>query len=434
MSSIIRIPGSPDVVTIPEVVKKPPPNPLLRREIGISTPVPSIKTTSSLTSLSQNTLANRVLFNDQRCFLTGDASAELQACHLVNAIRTNGKAVKINLKAQVEHLLTRQCFNGLKPFFLDSLANCIALEVHWRNQLDKRGSFCIVVPVKQLEDMITKLTFLNVDWDTRVASDPTAPRNLDTTTSPFVVDVCVILILRPTLFLVDNKPIVINMNRALRTRSGSLPPTSSDASWVSHRAVLGSPFLVDGDRRAFSSLQFISNRSTEDNISMFSLILNAHYKLQSIPQANANLPSEIIKYTALIRTLFTLMFYVPPHFRYTPPVPLQVPPVPVDKSPSAEVTTRPTAEAPSTSNMQMDIDSSTDAPDALVEELDDLDYDSDSHSDSDSESEIIRRHDALRNACDPNVSTGQKLSAIMYGLGMSSHPYKPMTPLIEQDI
>ncbi|KAJ6561572.1 hypothetical protein DFH09DRAFT_496031 [Mycena vulgaris] len=93
------------------------------------TPAPSVKAVSSVNtanSATQRVLANRILFNDQRCFLTGSVSTEIQACHLIDAIRPKQKQAKINLKAQVEFILSRQGFNGRRAFFLDSLINCLA--------------------------------------------------------------------------------------------------------------------------------------------------------------------------------------------------------------------------------------------------------------------------------------------------------------------
>jgi hypothetical protein len=93
--------SDPNIIVIPDIVKKPPANPLLRSEVVDKTPAPSVKATSSVFSYSQSVLENRVLFNDQRCFLTGEVSSEIQACHLINTIRTKQESAKIILKEQV---------------------------------------------------------------------------------------------------------------------------------------------------------------------------------------------------------------------------------------------------------------------------------------------------------------------------------------------
>jgi hypothetical protein len=66
--------------------------------------VPSLRPASSINtenSATRRVLANRVLFYDQRCFLTGSVSPETQACHLINTIRPKGKERKKRLKEQI---------------------------------------------------------------------------------------------------------------------------------------------------------------------------------------------------------------------------------------------------------------------------------------------------------------------------------------------
>ncbi|KAJ6508896.1 hypothetical protein C8R45DRAFT_459319 [Mycena sanguinolenta] len=301
--------GNPNIIAIPEVVKNPPSNPLLRRDIGNATPAPTRKASSSVTSLSQRTLANRVLYNDQRCLLTGKASAELQACHMVNTIRPKNNPEKENLKARIEHVLTRQGFNGLRPFALDSLANCVALDVHSRGQLDRRGSFCIVVPIKQIQDMIESLRVSNDLWDRRAVENRTAPRDLDTTNYPFVVDSLVILVLRPGLLLPENEPILINTERPLRPRGASLPAASLFTSWHLHRIVPGSPLLFNiRTSKPLDTLTFKTERPVEDALSMFSLLVNAYYKLRSVIPSPAEQPKAVVDYLIAIKALFALIF------------------------------------------------------------------------------------------------------------------------------
>ncbi|KAJ7491294.1 hypothetical protein FB451DRAFT_637585 [Mycena latifolia] len=394
MSQLHR--NNPNLIVIQDVVKKPPANPLLMSGIVSRTPAPSVETTSSMHSFSQSVLANRILFNDQRCFLTGEVSTETQACHLISAIRTTQKPAKINLKAQVEFILSRQGFNGKRAFFLDSLINCLAFDVHWHGHIDKRGSFCVVVPLQQIIDMVLHLTMSNLEWAVRAITDPNAPRNLDTTAYPFVVSTCLILVLRSHLFLPDNKPILINMERTLRARGTTLPQASAPASWVLHRLQPGSPFLVDDSGRPLHTLQFRSERTADDSLSIFSLLVNAHYKLQALPRGSqVQNPTEVVQYAHTIEALFKLIFYVPDLLRNPGPFPHE--------------------------SMDMDKDSSgptTDHTENVVDEWG-AESDSESESDSDSDSEISRRHTALVQAFDTTLSEDERASAIMRGLGMS---------------
>ncbi|KAJ7688364.1 hypothetical protein B0H17DRAFT_1202924 [Mycena rosella] len=274
-------PVHPNIIIIQEVASKPPANPLLSTEFRSKTPAPSLKASSSVNtanSTTQRVLSNRILFNDQRCFLTGSVSTEIQACRLINAIRPKQKKAKMDLKAQVEFILTRQCFNGKRPFFLDSLMNCLAFDVHWHGQLDKRGSFCVVVPMEQILLMASSLLLSNITWANRAARDPSAPRDLDTTIEPFLVTTTIVLVLRPQLFLPDNKPILINTERTLRARGAALPPASVDEAWVLYRVEAGTPFLVNNSGDRFDNRQFESERTPDDALSVFSLLVNAHYR------------------------------------------------------------------------------------------------------------------------------------------------------------
>jgi len=78
--------SSENVVNIPPVSTNTPANPLLGYS-GSRTAPPS--EASSTTTATQSTLANRLLLYDQRCLVTGAVSNQLQACHLVNAIRVD---------------------------------------------------------------------------------------------------------------------------------------------------------------------------------------------------------------------------------------------------------------------------------------------------------------------------------------------------------
>ncbi len=88
------------IVDIPPVSKNLPPNPLLGYN-GPRTAPPSLDGSSS--SVTQSTLAHRVLLKDQRCLITGAVSTQLQACHLINTIRMNvcNRAEKLPLKQEV---------------------------------------------------------------------------------------------------------------------------------------------------------------------------------------------------------------------------------------------------------------------------------------------------------------------------------------------
>jgi len=91
-----------NVVDIPTLAKTIPPNPLLGYA-GSGTAPASAASGSSKGSSTQSTLRHRVLLYDQRCFVTGAVSNQLEACHLINAIRMDksNRTTKKPLKDQV---------------------------------------------------------------------------------------------------------------------------------------------------------------------------------------------------------------------------------------------------------------------------------------------------------------------------------------------
>ncbi|KAJ7888841.1 hypothetical protein B0H13DRAFT_2533119 [Mycena leptocephala] len=413
---------NPNIVTIAPVVAKPPANPLFFLENISRTPVPSLRPASSINtenSATRRVLANRVLFYDQRCFLTGSVSPETQACHLINTIRPKGKERKKRLKEQIEFILTRQGFNGQRAFCLDSVINVLALDVHWHRQLDKRGSFCVVVPLTQIQQIRAFLSDHNTAWARRSYLDPGAPRNLDTTIDPFVVKTCVVLVLRPHLFLPDNKPILINTKRALRACGGPLPPASAPTSWVPHYIQEGNPFLVDNSGNKLLTLPFTTNRTADNTLSIFCLLINAYYKITSLP-VEPRFPLEVYDFLAELETLFYLIFYIPPGS----------PPGPFPSGFELPLPTSDHAQWPVQSGDSMDLDSHDSNPNRLEidsnfdsagggQYMDDCEEDSeadDSESGSeDEDAETERRHRAITRAFDGSAPIYDPISPLLAG-------------------
>jgi len=83
-----------NIVGIPPVSTKTPPNPLLGYDGGETAP-PS--TTSSTSSANQSTLTHRALLYDQRCLVTGSVSTQLRPYRLVNV----GSMDKSNLEEKL---------------------------------------------------------------------------------------------------------------------------------------------------------------------------------------------------------------------------------------------------------------------------------------------------------------------------------------------
>jgi len=135
------------------------------------------------------------------------------------------------------------------------------------------------------------------------------PDNLSQMTKhPFIVEECVLLVLRPDIFLPENRPIFINTDRALRGPWEDAT-RSKESSWVLPRSTNDVPYLVDASGRSFTRFDFKSLRNPGDRPSVFSLLVNANSKLQSA-EGPSN-PYDLVCYIGLVRGVVEQIFYVP---------------------------------------------------------------------------------------------------------------------------
>ena len=202
------------------------------------------------------------------------------------------------------------------------------VEAQLHGDLDTHGTFCITVPLNQILEMNSTLSRCNLEWEGRAKSNPNASRNLvvreaggslhgpkthssQITEAPFVVEKCVLLILRPDLFLPEGRPLLINNHRVLREPGG--PPLSdSDApSWTQYTPQSDSPYLVDASGQEFKEFDFVSERSQEgQRLSIFSLLVNANAKLQAAKRRKGY-PPGIANYIVNIEAVVEQIFFVP---------------------------------------------------------------------------------------------------------------------------
>ena len=128
------------------------------------------------------------------------------------------------------------------------------------------------------------------------------------TEDPFVVRKCVLLVLRPDIFLPDSRPVPINTDRALRAPQKVITQ-SKESSWVSYRSCPSRVHLMDARGRTLSEFQFKSLRNPRDLPSVFSLLVNANSKLQSVKQPSC-LP-DLAHYILIVENTIREIFYVP---------------------------------------------------------------------------------------------------------------------------
>jgi hypothetical protein len=126
---------------------------------------------------------------------------------------------------------------------------------------------------------------------------------------PFVVRRCTLLVLRPDIFLPDNRALLINTNRAVRKPGEAQPSELERSSWISHHCE-SEPFLVDSSGLAFWDFDFKSLRQPPDFPSVFALLVNANSKLQNIiTQAPQNIILE--SFARCVGEAVEAIFHVP---------------------------------------------------------------------------------------------------------------------------
>ena len=119
--------------------------------------------------------------------------------------------------------------------------------------------------------------------------------------------------LRPELFLPDNRPLPINTTGALRDPGGSRPSKSDRSSWTSYHSKSDLAFLVDSSNGWFEAFDFKSLREQKDSLSIFALLVNANSKLQSVVRTSENL--HIKFYAHLVVNAVAAIFHVPKEVR-----------------------------------------------------------------------------------------------------------------------
>ena len=114
--------------------------------------------------------------------------------------------------------------------------------------------------------------------------------------------------LRPDFFLPDNRPLLINRDRALRVPGGAFPALSQESSWVPHYVTMDIPYLTNSEGTLLQEFEFKSLRQQDDLPSVFSLIVNANSKVQ---QFGERPPRVLAAYAGPLAYAVELIFHVP---------------------------------------------------------------------------------------------------------------------------
>ena len=253
------------------------------------------------------------------------------------------------------------------------------------------------------------------------------------TEDPFVVKKCVLLVLRPNLFLPENRPLFINTRRALRVPGGPSITESGGPSWAQYHAKPDSPYLVNLSGQEFTEFDYKSQRPQGQGLSVFSLLVNANSKLQATRQRSDN-PLALYAYIGLVKLAVDAIFFVPGRLQHQH---LSViPPVPSLQSGQHPGITTPELPAQSRGD-SMDVEgqdpSDVGRGGGIVEaefsgsdiDFDDSDDDSEEDSEEDDEPNTINgltsseMETVLQRVSDGTISADERTEAAMLMLGMA---------------
>ncbi|THU88775.1 hypothetical protein K435DRAFT_969348 [Dendrothele bispora CBS 962.96] len=280
-------------IVIPSPADKLPPNPLLLGREPTSVAASSQR--SSIASVDipkeDKTLRNKLLKTDQRSFLTGVVSVDLQPAHILNTIRKAKPGSEAEVRKQeVEKLLNSQRILGIgKQFDLDCICNAFLLEASQHIWLDLYGAIAFIPIESQLDIILGSLNDTNTIWQhlveiygDRALSDRPLVRVI--TMEPQWQ----VLVLHPEAVCAERHPIRIRRDPYVLPADNPTNAHGSDPIiWDDY---LPEDFILqrssDGRKRVFvhdntdKNFQLPTRRKADERISVLAMIINAASKLE----------------------------------------------------------------------------------------------------------------------------------------------------------
>ncbi|CAA7261818.1 unnamed protein product [Cyclocybe aegerita] len=324
MSKVHRLDGVPfPIVKNRPPAPKLPPNPhLVDNLIRPASPGPSSTSTSDSDSSpfcdssfhpltrDEKVFRNALLWTDQFSFLTGAASADLEACRIVDVagLRLRGEGEEgAERRKEVEDL-----FNYGDRFSLDGLYNGILLEASLHRQWSTYASFCFVPPLPVARVLVDALKALNEVWVSLITSDPAAPRS----TLPKFSFPWTVLVLNPRALLPHGKPLTV-LENPLLIRGGRSEAQGDTLAGVWERWTLdtGTPecssLLWDPTHTRTLTIEPASLRERRAELSAWAMILNAEDKLRYAHENYTPPTKEVREYYPVLKEIVRLLFWQP---------------------------------------------------------------------------------------------------------------------------
>ncbi|KAJ3728418.1 hypothetical protein C8R42DRAFT_716353 [Lentinula raphanica] len=321
-------------VDIPPPIKTRPKNPL-RNLLFDDQRTESLSTDDHLSNSDSNVNAfsevekiisrddkvslHKLLRTDQREFITGTTNTTMQAAHVVNAIRINGrkKETKRKMKTMVEELLTHFWFNNGNPFELDSRPNMILLSNNNHAALDLYGLIALFPGLDRLGDISRQLSQDNADWSIRVVNKQDPKRNLNMDVYPYDTNTIKweVLVLHRDDFIPPGEGLFIVDPDTRPLRGEQLDQRSTLCHIPDGAYYSGLPLLLDSNN-ATLSFNMKTKREPSEKLSLFAMLVNLHSKVQAYTAlALPHTPRSIFALLADLELIINLIFYEPPGLR-----------------------------------------------------------------------------------------------------------------------
>ncbi|KAJ6612755.1 hypothetical protein B0H10DRAFT_2050898 [Mycena sp. CBHHK59/15] len=293
-----------------------PPNPHFATgpKYPTDTATASSARSSTATTKEEKKFRNQLLKVDQFCFVTGSATASLQACHVLNAVRKTkheSASQAAQRKERIERFLTDQRILNDQEFRLDTLPNGVLLKPDIHVAWDLYASICLCPTLSTLYQVAASFAYCNKRWDRAVtAARKMVPRplpNLNSLSQPVEWQ---LVVLHPRTFLPYNEPLLVSENPPLLTSDSSLDLSTYSPQWEAFSVDQTTLSLVRSDGTALS-MTHRSGVASSARLSVVAMIINANSKLEYAAAQGWVLPAALLELKEVTADVFAEFFYIP---------------------------------------------------------------------------------------------------------------------------
>ncbi|KAJ7217089.1 hypothetical protein GGX14DRAFT_601973 [Mycena pura] len=270
-------------------------------------------------------LLRSLLRTDQFSFLSGSSDAAMQACHVLNAIRSSKKGVERaaikKFKESIELFATALWFNEGRDFKLEGR---LLVDEHYR--WDVYGIYAFSPSYGSLHLILEELTRCNSEWAKRAASNADATRDLPDSLTVDMYEWRIVILHPEDFFPRGQRVKVLHPNKRILRTSMEIPEEPLSSDWVdcTVRTLPDEPPLLVHGATPLTPKLSLTLRKDGERLSLFAMLVNLHWKLEAYMTEAAPLSNRKLRQMHGTTTaLMAQIFFRPPHT--TIPIPLPVP-------------------------------------------------------------------------------------------------------------